>query len=252
MDFKTAVVTGSSRGVGAETAKLLAQKGVNVVVNYRQKAPRANQVVKKIEELGARAVAVGADLTNSDDVERLMQTAVDEFGSLDLLVLNASGGMEKDLGEDYALKLNRDAQVNALATALPKMSPGSRIIFVTSHQAHFINEVETMPAYEAVARSKRAGEDALTERIPEMSEAGVSFAVISADMIEGTVTATLLNRVEPGAIEARRQAAGKLFSVEEFAAEIVKLAYANIETGHIELVGGAKDFLETATKNSKQ
>ncbi|EPH14751.1 short-chain dehydrogenase [Dermabacter sp. HMSC06F07] len=240
---KTAVITGSSRGVGADTAKILAAEGYNVVVNYRQKAPRANKVVKEIEEAGGRAVAVGADLTNEEDLDRLMQTAIDEFGSLDLLVLNASGGMEKDLGDNYALRLNRDAQSNALTAALSRMNPGGRVIFVTSHQAHFINEVDTMDAYDAVAKSKRAGEDELTSRIPEMSEKGVSFVVVSGDMIEGTVTATLLNRMEPGALEARREAAGKLYSVREFAEEIAKLATADLPTGHIELVGGAQDFL---------
>ena len=243
---QTAVVTGSSRGVGAATAKLLAGMGANVVINYRQKAPRANKVVAEIEAAGGKAVAVGADLTDSESVRELMRTAVDTFGSLDLLVLNASGGMEADLGEDYAMRLNRDAQADALDAGLEHLSTGGRVVFVTSHQAHFIHEVETMPEYEAVARSKRAGEDALTEQIPAMSEQGVSFVVVSGDMIEGTVTATLLNRARPGALEARREAAGRLYSVEEFAAEVAAMATADVPTGHIELVGGADDFLARA------
>ncbi len=245
---RTAVITGSSRGVGADTAKLLAAEGMNVVVNYRQKAPRANKVVKEIEEAGGRAVAVGADLTNEQDVDTLMQTAVDEFGGLDLLILNASGGMETGMGEDYALRLNRDAQVNALKAALTRMQPGGRVVFVTSHQAHFINEVETMDEYREVAKSKRAGEDALTAMIPQMSKQGVSFVVVSGDMIEGTVTATLLNRAQPGALESRREAAGRLYSVAEFAQEIATMAKADVETGHIELVGGAEDFLAQIRK----
>lgn len=240
---QTAVVTGSSRGVGAATAKLLAGMGANVVINYRQKAPRANKVVTEIENAGGKAVAVGADLTDPESVRELMRTAVDTFGSLDLLVLNASGGMEADLGEDYAMRLNRDAQADALDAGLEQLSTGGRVVFVTSHQAHFIHEVETMPEYEAVARSKRAGEDALTEQIPAMSEQGVSFVVVSGDMIEGTVTATLLNRARPGALEARREAAGRLYSVEEFAAEVAAMAAADVPTGHVELVGGADDFL---------
>jgi 3-oxoacyl-[acyl-carrier protein] reductase len=240
---KTAVVTGSSRGVGAATAKLLAAQGANVVINYRQKAPRANKVVAEIEAAGGRAIAVGADLTDPSSVRQLMQAAVDTFGGLDLLVLNASGGMEKDLGEDYAMRLNRDAQSDALSAGLEHLPAGGRVVFVTSHQAHFIDEVETMPEYEQVARSKRAGERALTERVPEMSDKGVSFVVVSGDMIEGTVTATLLDRARPGALEARREAAGKLYSVEEFAEEIAAMASADVPTGHIELVGGADDFL---------
>ena len=173
-----------------------------------------------------------------------MRTAVDTFGSLDLLVLNASGGMESDLGEDYAMRLNRDAQVRALETAAEALPQGGRVVFVTSHQAHFIREVETMPEYEQVALSKRAGEDALTERIPMLSEKGIDFVVVSADMIEGTVTATLLNRARPGALDERREAAGKLYTVNEFAQEIAKMVTADVETGHVELVGGARGFID--------
>jgi len=142
---KTAVVTGSSRGVGAATAKLLAAEGANVVINYRQKAPRANKVVAEIEAAGGKAVAVGADLTTAEGLEALLSAAIESFGGLDLLVLNASGGMEKDLGEDYAMRLNRDAQSDALSAGLEHLPVVGRVVFVTSHQAHFIDEVESMP-----------------------------------------------------------------------------------------------------------
>ncbi|WP_312397754.1 SDR family oxidoreductase [Kocuria sp.] len=245
---KTVVITGSSRGVGADTAKILAGEGANVVVNYRQKAPRANKVVKDITEAGGAAIAVQADMTDVESLRGLLQAGVDEFGGVDILILNASGGMESGMGEDYALSLNRDAQNDALTEGLKVLPEGGRVVFVTSHQAHFINDVETMPEYEAVAKSKRAGEDTLTARVPEMSERGVSFVVVSADMIEGTVTATLLNRARPGALEERRESAGKLYSVNEFAQEIAKMVSADVETGHVELVGGAEDFLAQAGK----
>jgi len=234
--------------VGADTAKILAGGGANVVVNYRQKAPRANKVVKEITEAGGKAIAVQADMTDVESLRGLLQAGVDEFGGVDILILNASGGMESDMGEDYALRLNRDAQNDALTEGLKVLPEGGRVVFVTSHQAHFINDVETMPEYEAVAKSKRAGEDTLTARVPEMAEQGVSFVVVSADMIEGTVTATLLNRARPGALEERRESAGKLYSVNEFAQEIAKMVSADVETGHVELVGGAEDFLAQAGK----
>lgn len=245
---KTVVITGSSRGVGADTAKILAGEGANVVVNYRQKAPRANKVVKDITEAGGAAIAVQADMTDVESLRGLLRAGIDEFGGVDILILNASGGMESGMGEDYALRLNRDAQNDALTEGLKVLPEGGRVVFVTSHQAHFIHDVETMPEYEAVAKSKRAGEDTLTARVPEMSERGVSFVVVSADMIEGTVTATLLNRARPGALEERRESAGKLYSVNEFAQEIAKMVSADVETGHVELVGGAEDFLAQAGK----
>ena len=176
---------------------------------------------------------MGADLTDDQGISPLLQAAQDSFGSVDVVILNASGGMESDLGEDYAMRLNRDAQVRALETAAEALPRGGRVVFVTSHQAHFIREVETMPEYEQVALSKRAGEDALTERIPMLSEKGIDFVVVSADMIEGTVTATLLNRARPGALDQRRESAGRLYTVQEFAQEIAAMVTAVVVQGDL-------------------
>lgn len=241
---KTIIITGSSRGVGADTAQILAEQGANIVINYRSKAPRAEKIVAAIEEKGGKAIAVGADITNEDDARNLVDTAVQEFGGVDYLILNASGGMEKGMVEDYAMILNRDSQLRLTRLTAEHMPEGSRIVFVTSHQAHFIREVETMEEYTPVALSKRAGEDALLEEIPALQEKGISLVVISADMIEGTVTASLLNRLHPGALEARREEAGKLYTVNEFAHEVAKMVTADVETGHTELVGGGAGFIK--------
>lgn len=237
-----ALVTGSSRGVGADTAKILAEAGAKVVINYRNKAARANKLVDEIVGFGGHALAVGADLTESSSLDAMFTTVREELGGLDLLILNASGGMESGMGEDYALRLNRDAQVATLERALEIMPSGGRVVFVTSHQAHFIRVTPTMPEYRPVAESKRAGEDALLEMVPVMSARGISFVVVSGDMIEGTITATLLDRLNPGAIEARRAEAGRLYTVAEFAAEIVDAATAPVPENHLRLVGDTSSF----------
>ncbi|WP_394551875.1 SDR family oxidoreductase [Agromyces sp. MMS24-JH15] len=239
---RVAVVTGSSRGIGADTARYLAEAGAAVVVNYRSKAPRADKVVAEIVEGGGRAIAVGADLTDAESVAAMFARAVEEFGKVDLLVLNASGGMESGMGEDYAMRLNRDAQVNVVEQALPHLGAGSRIVFVTSHQAHFIRTTPTMPEYEPVALSKRAGEDALRAKLPDFATAGVEFVVVSGDMIEGTITATLLERANPGAIEARKADAGRLYNVSEFAAEVATAALEPIPADHTRYVGDVSGF----------
>ena len=240
---KTALVTGSSRGIGADTVRYLAEAGANVVINYRNKAPRAERLAAQLRELGVQVLTVAADLTDQASVDGMFAQIASEFGSLDLLVLNASGGMESGMAEDYALQLNRDAQVRVLEAALPLMPAGARVVFVTSHQAHFIRTTETMPEYEAVALSKRAGEDALRERIPALTEKGVEFVVVSGDMIEGTITATLLNRMNPDAIASRRDAAGKLYNVAEFAAEVAQAAIDPIPADNIRLVGDTSSFV---------
>ncbi|WP_106813845.1 SDR family oxidoreductase [Microbacterium timonense] len=239
---RTALVTGSSRGIGADTARFLAQAGANVVINYRNKAPRAEKLAGELRELGVEVLVVGADLTDAESVQAMFDEVANAFGGLDVLVLNASGGMESGMAEDYALQLNRDAQVRVLETALPLLREGSRVVFVTSHQAHFIRTTPTMPEYEPVALSKRAGEDALRERIPALRERGVDFVVVSGDMIEGTITATLLERANPGAIAARREDAGKLYNVSEFAAEVAAAAVDDIPADNTRLVGDVSSF----------
>lgn len=240
---RRALVTGSSRGIGADTVRYLAEAGADVVVNFRNKAPRAEKLAAELRELGVRALVQGADLTDPDSLAEMFGAVQQEFGGLDVLVLNASGGMESGMGEDYALKLNRDAQLAVLDAALPLLGEGSRVVFVTSHQAHFIRTTPTMPEYEPVALSKRAGEDALRELIPGLAEKGIGFTVVSGDMIEGTITATLLERANPGAIASRRESAGKLYNVGEFAAEIARATIDPIPADNTRLVGDTSDFI---------
>jgi NAD(P)-dependent dehydrogenase (short-subunit alcohol dehydrogenase family) len=242
LDGKVALVTGSSRGIGADTVRYFAEAGADVVINFRNKAPRAEKLANELRELGRRVLVVGADLTDPTSVAAMFDRVREEFGRLDVLVLNASGGMESGMAEDYALKLNRDAQVNVLQTAEPLLGDGARVVFVTSHQAHFIRTTPTMPEYEPVARSKRAGEDALRELVPGLSEKGIGLTVVSGDMIEGTITATLLERANPGAIAGRRESAGKLYNVSEFAAEVAKAAVEPVPADNTRLVGDTSDF----------
>jgi NAD(P)-dependent dehydrogenase (short-subunit alcohol dehydrogenase family) len=242
LDGLRALVTGSSRGIGADTVSYFAEAGASVVINYRNKEARANKLVDKIGAAGGSAVAIGADLTDPSSVAAMFNTIQSELGGLDILVMNASGGMESGMAEDYAIQLNRDAQVHLLNAAIPLLGAGSRVVFVTSHQAHFIHSTPTMPEYLPVALSKRAGEDALLEMIPILDAAGIGFVVVSGDMIEGTITATLLERANPGAISSRKDSAGRLYNVSEFAAEIAAAAVEPIPADHTRLVGDVSDF----------
>jgi NAD(P)-dependent dehydrogenase (short-subunit alcohol dehydrogenase family) len=239
---KSILITGSSRGIGAQVATFAAEAGARVAINYRSKAPRAEKIAAEIRAAGGEAITVGADVTDPVAVSSMMAAITAEFGGLDVVVLNASGGMEADMGEDYAMKLNRDAQVGLAMAAKSLMPSGGRIVFVTSHQAHFIREVETLPEYAPVALSKRAGEDALRAMVDDLRAQSIDFVVVSGDMIEGTVTATLLNRMRPGALDERKEAAGKLYNVEEFAAEVVQAIVDPIPDNHTRYVGDVRWF----------
>ncbi|HEX4229514.1 MAG TPA: SDR family oxidoreductase [Bryobacteraceae bacterium] len=218
---KTALVTGASRGIGASVARRLAAAGADVAVNYRTKGARAQAVAAAIEAFGRRSLLLQADITCPADLASMFDQIKNAWGSLDVLVLNASGGLEKDKPAGYAMQLNLDAQVNLVKRALPLMQPGGRIVFVTSHLAHFSETKPAYDGYEPVARSKKAGEDALRSMMPELDELGIRLVVVSGDLIEGTITPRLLQRQSPGLIEERRREAGSLPDVEEFAAAIV-------------------------------
>ena len=233
-----ALVTGASRGVGARVAVLLGGPGRVVFVNYRNKQRRADDVAAEVRAAGGVAHPVRADITVPADTVSMFESVRANAGSLDLLVLNASGGLEKDMPASYAMTLNRDAQLAVLDVALPLMPRGSRVVFVTSHMAHFHGKQPSLDVYEPVARSKRAGEDALRARIVDLTARGISLVVVSGDLIEGTTTPMLMQRKVPGLIEARRDQAGSLPTIDDFARAIVEAACdRSLATGATVYVG---------------
>lgn len=91
---KTAIVTGASRGIGKAIAEELAKNGANIVLNYRTSATAVEEVLESIKQNGVNAIAVQADVSKSEEAQKLIQTAVDSFGRVDILVNNA--GITKD------------------------------------------------------------------------------------------------------------------------------------------------------------
>jgi len=87
---KVALITGSGRRLGRKSALALAEDGWDVVINYSHSAKEAAATVKEIARLDIEAIAIGADIRNSKQVDRMFQRAVDHFGRLDLLVNNAA------------------------------------------------------------------------------------------------------------------------------------------------------------------
>ena len=86
---KTAIITGSSYGIGKGIAKLLAKEGIKVIINYSKSEEKALQVVSEIENEGGIALAVKADVSQSEEVGKLIGTCLRDFGRLDILINNA-------------------------------------------------------------------------------------------------------------------------------------------------------------------
>ena len=91
---KTAIVTGASRGIGAEIAKQLASQGAKIVVNYSGSQAKAEAVVEEIQQAGGEALAFKADVSDSVAVKSMVDEAIKRFGSVDILVNNA--GITRD------------------------------------------------------------------------------------------------------------------------------------------------------------
>ncbi|MEC3886117.1 3-oxoacyl-[acyl-carrier-protein] reductase [Halobacillus sp. HZG1] len=91
---QVALVTGASRGIGKAIALELARQGAKVAVNYAGSEDKAEAVVQEIHEQGGAAIKIQANVSNDEDVKRMVKTVVDEFGRLDILVNNA--GITKD------------------------------------------------------------------------------------------------------------------------------------------------------------
>ncbi len=141
------IVTGGSRGIGAATAQLAAERGYDVCVSYRTRAAAADAVVGTCRAAGVRAVAVAADVSVEDDVLRLFATADRELGRVTALVNNAGILARQSRVEDLeAARIRRVLDVNVLGAflcareAVRRMSPrygggGGAIVNVSSRAA---------------------------------------------------------------------------------------------------------------------
>jgi NAD(P)-dependent dehydrogenase (short-subunit alcohol dehydrogenase family) len=113
------VITGASRGIGAATARLAAERGYDVCVNYRSSADAAANVVRDVEAIGRRAIAVRADVASEADIERLFAECDRALGTADALVNNA-GILETQMRVDRidAARLQRVFTANVTGAFL--------------------------------------------------------------------------------------------------------------------------------------
>jgi len=137
---KVALVTGGSRGIGAATARALADEGAAVAISYSASPEKAQMVVRGLEAKGVRAVAFKADQANTAEVEGLIAAVVKHFGRLDILVNNAGVFIAGALGDPAAnvaefqrqLAVNVGGVVTAVRAAVKVMGEGGRIITIGS------------------------------------------------------------------------------------------------------------------------
>ncbi len=116
LEGKVALVTGADRGIGAAIARRFAREAAAVVVNYYQDETAARKIVEDIRKEGARALAVRCDVSNFQEVQKMVSLSIDKFQSLDILVNNAGILRWCFLEEEDIEKLMRIIEVNLLGT----------------------------------------------------------------------------------------------------------------------------------------
>jgi len=135
---KVALVTGGSRGIGAAIAKRLAAEGASIALTYSKGADAAASIVKEIEQDGGKAVAIQADAADADAVRNAVETTVETFGQLDVLVNNAGTAIAMAVEEMTLEDFDRLFAVNvrgafvATQAALKHIKSGGRIIMIGS------------------------------------------------------------------------------------------------------------------------
>lgn len=135
---KVAIVTGASQGIGAAVARRLASDGFALVINYARQPEPAEALAQEIRERGGTAIAIGADVSQPDQVKHLFETAEAQLGGVDVLVNNAGIMSLAPIGEmddatfDRLVSVNLKGTFNTLREAARRLRRGGRVINFSS------------------------------------------------------------------------------------------------------------------------
>lgn len=183
---KVAIVTGASKGIGAAIARQLAAEGAAVVVNYSSSAAGGEKVAKEIKDLGGKAIAVQANMSKRDEIERLFAKSKEAFGKVDILVNNAGVyefmPLEKVTEEHFYKQFNLNVLGLLLASQVAVKQfdgAGGSIINISS-------VVSTLGIPESSVYSGTKGAvDAITRSLAsELGPRGIRVNAIRPGMVE--------------------------------------------------------------------
>ncbi|MEU0204458.1 MULTISPECIES: SDR family oxidoreductase [unclassified Streptomyces] len=230
LDGKVALVTGGSRGIGAATALRLAREGADVAVGYVHGKEAADDVVRAVEALGRRAVALRADAAEAADAAGVVDAAAEALGGLDVLVNNAGVGVLGPLESLSLADVERVLAVNvrgvflASQAAAARMGEGGRIITIGSCIALRVPG----PGGTLYAMSKAALTGLTKALARELGERGITANLVHPGPID-----TDMNPADgPYASgQAAMTALGRFGTADEVASMVAHLAGAAYVTG---------------------
>jgi 3-oxoacyl-[acyl-carrier protein] reductase len=235
---RTALVTGGSRGIGAAIVRSLAQAGAAVAINYRERAGEANALVSAIGEAGGHAIAIAADVSQSDAVARMVERVKSELGQVDILINNAGVAITRDIQDlseadfDQTIAVNLKSVFLCTQAVLPMMrSKGwGRIVNISSGAARGAGAIG--PHYNA----SKAGMEGLTRGYAarlvkeNITVNAVAPSLIETDMMKGQHN--LVSRIPMG----------RFGKAEEVATAVMMLVDNPYMTGQTVAMSGGMAF----------
>jgi 3-oxoacyl-[acyl-carrier protein] reductase len=186
LEGKSAIVTGGSLGIGSAIALTLAREGCNVAINYRRHDTEAKEIVGQIEAMGRKGLAIKADVASYADAQNMVETVVESFGGLDIMVCNAGvnwdGVIWKMTEEQWdtviTVNLKGYFNYNKAAALVFKEQKSGKIVNISS-----INGMRGKFAQTNYAASK-GGEIAMSKSLArELGKFNVNVNVIAPGMV---------------------------------------------------------------------
>lgn len=203
-DSKTVLITGASRGIGAETARLFAQQGYAVGINYCRSQDRAETLARELRDLGVPVGLYQADVSDRAQVDRMMADFLRDFGTLDVLVCNAGLARQElftDVTQDQwrqMLGVNLDGVFHCCQAALPDMirRKTGRIVTLSSMWGQVGASCEV--AYSAA----KAGVIGLTKALAkEVGPSGITVNCVAPGVIETEMNGLLTQETKDALAE---------------------------------------------------
>ncbi|MDW7653643.1 MAG: SDR family oxidoreductase [Nitrosomonadaceae bacterium] len=177
---KVAIVTGSSRGIGAEIARTLAGAGAKVIINYLTRQKEAELTRDLIKAAGGEALAIQSDVRNSSEIHKLFDETIKNYGQVDILINNAGVLLYKKIADisdeefDQTLSSNVKGVFYALREAAIHLRNDGRVVTLSSTVTRML-----LPKYGAYAASKGAVEQITRVFAREMGERGITANIVS-------------------------------------------------------------------------
>ncbi|MEK7431627.1 MAG: SDR family oxidoreductase [Cyanobacteriota bacterium] len=182
---KTALITGSSRGIGKETALKLADLGCNVIINYVKNKVLAEEVVEQIKQKGVNSYAIKCDIGDSEQIKSMFSEIKEKSKTLDILINNAAFGALGNSMKIGRMTWNMTMNVNTTGLLLCTqnsvkiMNEGGKIVNISSLGSSFC-----LPDYIAIGTAKSAIETMTKYLACELAEKKINVNAVSAGFVD--------------------------------------------------------------------